>query len=458
MIAGRRFVRLVGLIAVFGAVTGVALAGTVSWGGAIEVPGIAALNTAGIASTTSVSCPSAGDCTAGGYYTATGTYPNRAFVVDEKAGAWGTAIAVPGLQGLQSSSGYASVGSVSCASAGNCAAGGFYDDSSGHRQAFVVDEKAGVWGTAIEVPGTDALNTGGLAGTGPISCTSPGNCSAGGSYTINNKYTYRGFVVDETNGVWGKAVALPVPAYGVSALSCGSPGNCAAGGYGFLLNERHGKWGAPIEVPGFAALGLGHGGTPDVVSVSCAGAGNCTAGGAYDGRALVISERNGKWGQAIRVRYASFLNHGGSAGVTSVSCATPRDCTAGGWYTDRLGETQAFVVSEKRGVWGSAIKLPFRRGIETFYVNLTGLSCADAGDCAATGSYQTFSHGYAFVADEKHGTWDKAREVPGTEALTQGFLNADAHAVSCARGAGACTVGGSYMDGSGLDQAFVTTP
>jgi hypothetical protein len=36
--------------------------------------------------------------------------------------------------------GNAGVSSVSCASAGNCSAGGFYKDSSGHQQAFVVSQ------------------------------------------------------------------------------------------------------------------------------------------------------------------------------------------------------------------------------------------------------------------------------------------------------------------------------
>jgi hypothetical protein len=42
-----------------------------------------------------------------------------------------------------------SAGSVSCASPGNCSAGGdYYTDAAGHQQAFVVSEKNGSWGTA----------------------------------------------------------------------------------------------------------------------------------------------------------------------------------------------------------------------------------------------------------------------------------------------------------------------
>ncbi|HXP19639.1 MAG TPA: hypothetical protein VN840_08335, partial [Streptosporangiaceae bacterium] len=72
----------------------------------------------------------------------------------------------------------------SCGSAGNCSAGGFYEVGSGlHWQAFVVSQKNGTWGKAVEVPGTAALNTGVRAQINSVSCGSAGNCSAGGYYT-----------------------------------------------------------------------------------------------------------------------------------------------------------------------------------------------------------------------------------------------------------------------------------
>jgi hypothetical protein len=74
------------------------------------------------------------------------------------------------------------VNSVSCASAGNCVAGGGYRDSASHDQAFVASEVNGTWHPAIEVPGTATLNTGGNASVSSVSCGSPGNCVAGGFY------------------------------------------------------------------------------------------------------------------------------------------------------------------------------------------------------------------------------------------------------------------------------------
>jgi len=79
--------------------------------------------------------------------------------------------------------GFARVSSVSCASAGNCAAAGFYSDASGSLQALVVSERHGVWGRAMEVPGSGALNKGAEAGVQSVSCAPAGNCAAGSTAT-----------------------------------------------------------------------------------------------------------------------------------------------------------------------------------------------------------------------------------------------------------------------------------
>src|SRR5258705_10740334 len=80
-----------------------------------------------------------------------------------RAATWRAAIEVPGTGGLNKG-GNAAVKSVSCASAGNCAAAGGYTDGAGDHQAFVASETNGAWHAAIEVPGTAPLNTRGGAG------------------------------------------------------------------------------------------------------------------------------------------------------------------------------------------------------------------------------------------------------------------------------------------------------
>jgi hypothetical protein len=53
------------------------------------------------------------------------------------------------------------------------------------------------WGTAEEVPGTATLNQGGDAGAESVSCASAGNCTAGGYYTDGSSHS-QAFVVSET--------------------------------------------------------------------------------------------------------------------------------------------------------------------------------------------------------------------------------------------------------------------
>src|SRR5260221_12913212 len=94
------------------------------------------------------------------------------------AGTWRAGIEVPGT-GALNKGGDAVVNSLSCGSAGNCTAVGHYTDGSGHQQAFVASETNGTWHAAIEVPGTAALNKGGRAAVSSVSCPSAGDCAAG---------------------------------------------------------------------------------------------------------------------------------------------------------------------------------------------------------------------------------------------------------------------------------------
>jgi hypothetical protein len=158
------------------------------------------------------------------------------------AGSWRWAIEVPGLGELNkgaNASSITGVSSVSCAAAGNCAAGGFYTDQAGNGQGFVATERHGRWGKAINVPRLRALNDGTNAEVESVSCSSAGGCAAVGTY--GEPYGM-GFEAVEKNGVWGKATNLPGLAAldgrlaGAESVSCASPGNCAAGGY---YTDRH---------------------------------------------------------------------------------------------------------------------------------------------------------------------------------------------------------------------------
>src|SRR5215813_13047779 len=121
------------------------------------------------------------------------------------SGSWGTVQKVPGLAALNVGE-TGRIKALSCPLAGNCAAVGNYADASGLSQAFVVDEVGGSWGRAHEVPGSSALGV--LGGLTSVSCSSAGDCAAGGVYRSSSG-SYQAFVVDEVQGSWRSAQEVP---------------------------------------------------------------------------------------------------------------------------------------------------------------------------------------------------------------------------------------------------------
>jgi hypothetical protein len=444
-------------------------AGTVraadSWGKAIPVPGLAALG--GGSDVFSVSCGLAGDCAAAGAYRVRGH--SQGFIASERKGRWGKARKVPEVSALYAGRG-AAVSDVSCFSAGNCAAGGYYRDRSGHDQGFVVVERRGRWSRVIEVPGLGGLNKGGDAGVSSLSCTSAGGCTAVGGYADKARHD-QVFVVVERDGRWGPAVELPgLAALGggdLKQVSCASAGSCAAGGSssdgagngtGWVAAEKNGVWGKAIEPPGLGSLNKGD--AAEVNSVSCGAAGSCAAVGDYtdngdNGQGWVAVEKNGVWGKAIEPPGLAALNGdsgGGNAEVESVSCPSAGDCAAVGTYGDPYGT--GFVTSEKNGVWGKATDVGVIGGR---IADAGPVSCASAGNCAAGGFYSNDSGSVnqAWVSAERNGRWDDGFEVPGLGVLNKGGA-AETETMSCPS-AGRCVAGGSYLDPRGQSRGFVVS-
>jgi hypothetical protein len=143
-----------------------------------------------------VACASSGNCVAGGRYTDESNH-TQALVISETSGTWGNAEELPG-SATVNAGGVAYVQSVSCASASNCAVGGLYTDSSHHAQALVASETTGTWGDAEEVPGTATLNAGGDALVYSMSCASAGDCAAVGQYFDSHDHI-EAFVVSSGN-------------------------------------------------------------------------------------------------------------------------------------------------------------------------------------------------------------------------------------------------------------------
>jgi hypothetical protein len=432
------------------------------------VPGITALAGGRDASVESVSCRSAGNCAAGGFYTdASGN--RQPFLADEKNGTWGNAHPVAGAVGIGRSV-QGEVTAVSCATAGNCAATGtvsFADSTTpdGDPQSnpagfFVVDERNGTWGSAASgITGVIALGVGDFQPR-TISCApaSPGNCALGGNFT--DRSGEQAFVMDETNGTWGRWEEIPGTAElntrgsaGVFSISCGAPGRCAAGGLldtshgivALIAEESAGSWQLP-EIATLIDTNLAN-------SVSCASAGNCAVVGTYiaAGKTLgyALDETNGTWGNPKPVPALNGLTTTGQAVPGAVSCASAGNCAASGTFSTAAG-ILPFVADEKNGTWGNAIEIPGDAAFSSDHWVARSVSCAAAGNCAVTGGFEVVGSGFhAFVADERNGAWGAVTTVQGPLQASAGLGQ-----VSCGS-AGNCALAGSYADAAGHSHAFV---
>lgn len=122
----------------------------------------------------------------------------------------------------------------------------------------------------------------------------------------------------------------------------------------------------------------------------------------------------------------------------------------GGNYRGGSGSTQAFVSIFNGNTW-SDIEVAGSLNFGS-YASIQSLSCTSSASCVAAGSY-TDGNGtpQAFVSVYNNGTWSDS-EVAG--ALNVGNI-ASLNSVSCSS-ATFCVAGGSYGDASNNLQAFVS--
>jgi hypothetical protein len=207
-----------------------------SWGPARPVPGIDLL-TPYISEPMSASCAAPGECSIAGFYIDGAKKKQQAWVADEHGGTWGLARAVPGTL-ARNTLGNAALNYVSCPSPGNCAAVGRYTVFPGFGHNFVTGEQGGVWQPDVR---DLTLNGASVGGTGvnaeAVSCASAGNCAVIGEYNDPRNGVHL-FVLTDVNGTWGTARELPGSAAlnqklfaRLESVSCASAGNCAVGGF-----------------------------------------------------------------------------------------------------------------------------------------------------------------------------------------------------------------------------------
>jgi hypothetical protein len=274
----------------------------------------------------------------------------------------------------------------------------------GEAQGLLISATNGSWATGTEA----TLPSGGVtAQPNAISCASAGNCTAVGYY-VDSLNAQHGLLLTETGGSWANGVEAPLPPGAsnpsVLAVSCWAPGSCGAVGNdgldGLLLGESGGSWSATdATLPSGGSLG-------DLSAVSCPGAAICTAGGSYrnsstnNDEGLLVSARaslaspslalaapaRGVAGTAIPASAISASLSGGSAPTGPVSfivfgpqSSPPASCGSGG---TSVGGGNASGVT---GIHPSAGFTPARAGDYWWYATYRGDSSNNpaASSCGA---------------------------------------------------------------------------
>src|ERR1700722_9825619 len=263
------------------------------------------------------------------------------------------------------------------------------------------------------------------------------------------------------------ALAAAGPATANAAAASGTSGGAPGDAAPPLLVRPHSgasyQWGVATPVPGLAALD--DNGTGQLSAVSCAAAGACSAGGFYtDGstkltQAFVVGEAGGTWKAAQGLlSVATGLNTGGSAGVAAVSCAAAGNCGATGFFQSG-GATHPFVAAESGSVWDGAIAVP---GTGTDDSGSLAESCPVPQRCSIGGYVPAGSGREVGFLDGQLPSrdWDAALPLPGTlgdlAPADSAAKDATLAVVSCVS-AGNCSAAGSFEQIGDISQVWVAS-
>jgi Kelch motif protein/galactose oxidase-like protein len=262
---------------------------------------------------------------------------------------------------------------------------------------------------------------------------------------------------------WGTGSKAPLPSgaatsnqfVGVASVSCTSAGNCVAvGNYddttphqqGLLLTETNGTWAAAkAPLPAGAGSGVAAPGV-FLTSVSCFSLGNCAAVGSYidtsnHQQGLLLTDSGGAW-SAVKAVLPAGAATDPAVDMSSVSCSDAGNCVAAGSYFDSSNHLQSALFTESGFSWGQGVEVQPPAAAANPIVSVNSVSCSPVGDCAAVGSYQDSSNDVqGLLLTESSGTWTAAKATMPAGADSNPGVTLTS--VSCAP-TGECAAVGSY--------------
>jgi hypothetical protein len=339
---------------------------------------------------------------------------------------------------------------VSCTSAKSCSAVGYYDASA--REVTLAERWNGNKWLVTPTPNpSESPNNRLLA----VSCTSAKACTAVGWYSSERHLA----LAERWNGKKWAIEHAVTPSDSIlailSGVSCSSSKRCTAVG---SSTDSDGNETTLAEVwngKKWAREDSANRGDSGLLAVSCTAAKACTAvgdhveGEAGRGSAGTLAEAwNGKkW----EIQSTPELSGTTAAGppLTGVSCTSPKECTAVGYYQVKSGADEMLAEHWNGKTWREARAdnlIGTKDGV------LSGVSCTSANRCTAVGENVDGTQTDDLTYSENwNGEKWTAKSVP--EPADPGGI--DLYAVSCTTAAKACTLDGYFNSGAGDQVALI---
>ena len=244
---------------------------------------------------TGVSCTRPGSCVTVGGYT-TSASKAEAMAETESSGHWRRAVAIRPPANAAASP-FAHLSAVSCPKAGDCVAVGGYSSKSLGEAVMAAVEVRGKWRRATQVRMPASSTAVPEAELYSVSCPSAGNCVATGFYTDT---AGRGLplVVAESGGHWKRGIGLTsLPAgaakanqnASLNAVTCSKSSCTAVGAYAttalasmpMAVTQAHGRWSRAMQIPLPAHAAGGSVQAATLFGLACRGTNDCTGVGEY---------------------------------------------------------------------------------------------------------------------------------------------------------------------------------
>jgi PASTA domain len=261
------------------------------------------------------------------------------------------------------------------------------------------------------------------------------------------------------------ALVVVVGASPSAAKSVFSVGRAVSSGAS-VASAARGGWKAGVEavLPANAATGASR--FVELSSVSCASPGNCSAVGDYHDssgspQGLLLTESAGTWGAGVEAALPANAATGANQFVelNSVSCASAGNCSAVGRYEDNSGGHQGLLLTETAGRWATGVEvvLPANAAVPNPFAAFFSVSCTSAGNCSAVGGYRDSAGSrQGLLLTEAAGTWGAGVEATLPANATMGANQfVELNSVSCAS-AGNCSAVGDYIDSNGGQGLLLT--